>query len=91
MDKGGEGDGMEGGEVADLVLRMDHHQTQATGSLLIGSVKEAMMKGEERRMRKGVTGEEMTAGRGEAEGGGVVIHGVQEEEEETLEEEVGVR
>ena len=38
-----------------------------------------------------MTGEEMTAGREEAEEGGVVIHGVQEEEEETLEGEVRVR
>ena len=42
-------------------------------------------------MRKGVTGEEMIAGQEEAEEEGVMIHGVQEEEEETLEEEVGVR
>ena len=49
------------------------------------------MKGEERRTRKGVTGEEMIAGREEAEEGGVVTHGVQEEEEEIPEEEVGVR
>ena len=49
------------------------------------------MKGEERRMRKGVTGEEMIAGREEAEEEGEVTHGAQEEEEGTLEEEVGVR
>ena len=50
-----------------------------------------MRKGEERMTRKSVTGEEMRAGlEGEGEGG-VVTHGVQEEEEEILEEGVGVR
>ena len=32
MDMGMERDGMGGGEEADWVLRMDHHQIQATGS-----------------------------------------------------------